>query len=196
MLPPFYYKNESEDGYIAYFSEVIDKIGNQKLKIYLFHFPQMSGVSITLKIVQKVVKSYPGVFIGMKDSSGDVDSMVNIQKCFPEFPVKTGLLPLLKEGGAGFITACTNVLISLKKVLYKEWFKNVEYREAVNLNFNLCSLCDLIYQMGLSPALKSLISRFRGKPDSLKYRPPLTPLKLRTEQLLFNQFDKAKINIT
>src|SRR5579871_4339744 len=36
LLPPFFYKNPSLDGLVAYFSEVIERTGGQT-KIYLYH---------------------------------------------------------------------------------------------------------------------------------------------------------------
>ncbi|MEK9706681.1 MAG: dihydrodipicolinate synthase family protein, partial [Alphaproteobacteria bacterium] len=43
MLPPFYYKGPSEDGLFAAYSEVIQRVGDTKLKIYLYNFPQQVG---------------------------------------------------------------------------------------------------------------------------------------------------------
>src|SRR5215468_2612996 len=37
MLPPFYYKNPSEDGLFRFFADVIDEVDDDRLKIYLYH---------------------------------------------------------------------------------------------------------------------------------------------------------------
>ena len=47
LLPPFYYKNMPEDGIYAYYAEVIERVGENGLKVFLYHIPQMSGVAIT-----------------------------------------------------------------------------------------------------------------------------------------------------
>ena len=47
MLPPFYYKNVSDDGVYAAYSEIIQRIGDKRLKIVLYHIPQMSMQTIS-----------------------------------------------------------------------------------------------------------------------------------------------------
>ena len=37
MLPPFFYKNVSDEGLYATYAEVIQRVGSSKLKIYLYH---------------------------------------------------------------------------------------------------------------------------------------------------------------
>ena len=110
MLPPFYYKNPSDEGLFAAYSEIIQKVGDDRLRVFLYHFPQMSGVPITYPLIDRLLKEYPETVIGMKDSSGDFDNMSGAAREFPGFAVFSGsdefLLPLIEAGGAGCITAC------------------------------------------------------------------------------------------
>src|SRR5690554_2971109 len=71
MLPPFYYKGVSDDGLYANFAEIIERVGDARLKIYLYHIPQVSQVPITLNLIERLLKAYPQVIAGIKDSSGD-----------------------------------------------------------------------------------------------------------------------------
>ena len=71
MLPPFYYKDVSEEGLYRYFSEVVQRVGDTRLKIYLYHIPPVAIVGITPKLVERLLKAYPNAIAGMKDSSGD-----------------------------------------------------------------------------------------------------------------------------
>ena len=71
MLPPFYYKDVSEDGLYRYFSEVVQRVGDARLKIYLYHIPPVAVVGITPKLVERLLAAYPDAIAGMKDSSGD-----------------------------------------------------------------------------------------------------------------------------
>src|SRR5205807_4183921 len=71
MLPPFYYKSVSEDGLYRYFSEVVQRVGDARLKIYLYHIPPVAVVGITTGLVERLLKAYPNAIAGMKDSSGD-----------------------------------------------------------------------------------------------------------------------------
>jgi 4-hydroxy-tetrahydrodipicolinate synthase len=71
MLPPFYYKNISEEGLYRYFSEVVQRVGDTRLKIYLYHIPPVAMIGVTPKLVERFLKAYPNTIAGMKDSSGD-----------------------------------------------------------------------------------------------------------------------------
>jgi 4-hydroxy-tetrahydrodipicolinate synthase len=71
MLPPFYYKDVSEEGLYRYFSEVVQQVGDARLKIYLYHIPPVAVVGITTGLVERLLAAYPNAIAGMKDSSGD-----------------------------------------------------------------------------------------------------------------------------
>src|SRR5438477_3767295 len=71
MLPPFYYKDVSEEGLYRYFSEVVERVGDARLKIYLYHIPPVAVVGITRGLVERLLAAYPNAIAGMKDSSGD-----------------------------------------------------------------------------------------------------------------------------
>src|SRR4029450_8357811 len=71
MLPPFYYKNVSEEGLYRYFSEVVQRVGDARLKIYLYHIPSVAVVGITPTWAEPLLAAYPDAIAGMKDSSGD-----------------------------------------------------------------------------------------------------------------------------
>src|SRR6266446_746519 len=71
MLPPFYYKDVSEEGLYRYFSEVVQRVGDTRLKIYLYHIPPIAVVGITMGLVERLLAAYPNAIAGMKDSSGD-----------------------------------------------------------------------------------------------------------------------------
>src|SRR5437762_3923107 len=70
-LPAFYYKDVSEEGHYRYFSEVVQRVRDARLKIYLYHIPPVAMVGITPKLVERLLATYPTAIAGMKDSSGD-----------------------------------------------------------------------------------------------------------------------------
>ncbi len=79
MLPPFYYKDVSEEGLYRYFSEVVQRVGDARLKIYLYHIPPVAVVGITTGLVERLLAAYPNAIAGMKDSSGDWNNTI---RCF------------------------------------------------------------------------------------------------------------------
>src|SRR5205823_2660049 len=138
MLPPFYYKNVSEEGLYRYFSEVVQRVGDTRLKIYLYHIPPMAIVGITPKLVERLLKSYPSTIAGMKDSSGDWNNTKTFLDAFAEtarpaptaraartFDVFVGsesfLLTNMRNGGVGTISATANVNPAAIHKLYSEW---------------------------------------------------------------------------
>ena len=190
MLPPFYYKNPSDEGLFAAYSEIIQKVGDDRLRVFLYHFPQMSGVPITYPLIARLLKEYPETVIGMKDSSGDFDNMSGAAKEFPGFAVLSGsdefLLPLLEAGGAGCITACANVASVLAAEVYGGWLKGGDIQA---VNEKLCAVRRVVCQFPLSTALKTLMARHSGNDAWLDIRPPLMPMNDADKEKLFRDFD-------
>ena len=113
MLPPFYYPAPTEAGLIAAYARVVDGLGHAPPPIVFYHIPQVSGVPIPSAVIAALRSRYPGVFAGIKDSAGDLDRMLALVKAHPGLAVLAGadplLLPLLRGGGAGCITAAANL---------------------------------------------------------------------------------------
>src|SRR5258708_22448838 len=115
MLPPFYYKRVSEEGLYRYFSEVVQRVGDSRLRIYLYHIPPVAVVGITAGLVERLLKSYPNAIAGMKDSSGDWNNTRIFLDGFAQsgFDVFVGsesfLLANMRNGGVGTISATANV---------------------------------------------------------------------------------------
>ena len=131
MLPPFYYKDVSEEGLYRYFSEVVQRVGDARLRIYLYHIPPVAIVGITPKLVERLLKAYPNAIAGMKDSSGDWNNTKTFLDAFAESarPARTGfdvfvgsesfLLANMRNGGAGTISATANVNPAAIHELYR-----------------------------------------------------------------------------
>ena len=113
VLPPFYYKGVSDDGLFQFFAELIERIADPRLRVYLYHFPQMTGVGFSLPLIERLLEAYPGVIAGTKDSAGDWDRIETVCREFPDLDVFAGteryLLDTLRHGGAGCISATVNV---------------------------------------------------------------------------------------
>lgn len=178
-LPPFYYKGVSDDGLFAAFSEVVEQVGDSKLKLYLYHFPQMSGVPLSLDLIERLLKRYPGTIAGMKDSSGSFENMAGAAKRFPGFEVFSGddslFYPLLKEGGVGCITACANVAGPLLADIWQAWQAGDTAR-AEATHVKAAAVRKLMSSLPLVPALKETLAAHTGRAGWRAVRPPLMPL--------------------
>ena len=125
LLPPFYYKNVSDEGVLNYYRHIIEKVGISEMQYILYHIPQHSYVPINFKIIEILLKLYPKNIVGLKDSSGDSDRMMKLIKYFDNFAVFCGhdslALNIVKKGGAGAITAGTNVCGKLLSFIIKNY---------------------------------------------------------------------------
>ena len=176
VLPPFYYKNVPDDGVFAAFDRVIQQVGEARLQIYLYHFPQMSTVPFSDAVIERLLSAYPDTIVGMKDSTGDWMHMKHVVEAFPGFRVFSGteqyLLDMLEAGGAGSISSTANVTCPLAGDLFARW----QTEDMRPLQRRLTTMRGDIEVYPVVPALKRIVAERTGQADWLNLRPPLTPL--------------------
>jgi 4-hydroxy-tetrahydrodipicolinate synthase len=136
MLPPFYYKDVGEEGLYRYFSEVVQRVGDVRLRIYLYHIPPVAVVGITTGLVERILAAYPNAIAGMKDSSGDWNNTKTFLDAFSKsgFDVFVGsdsfLLANMRNGGVGTISATANVNPAAIYELYQKCSRVCDKRGA------------------------------------------------------------------
>ena len=177
MLPPFYYKDISDDGLYASFAEVIDRVGSSELRIYLYHIPPIAQVGISPPLVERLAKTFPETVVGIKDSSGDWNNTnAFLQLGLDDFRVFAGiesfLLQNMRAGGAGCISATANVNPAAINQLYADWQSNV----ADDMQQGLDKVREIIEKFPMIPALKATIAEFSDDPQWAIVRPPLLAL--------------------
>ena len=213
MLPPFYYKDVSEEGLYRYFSEVVQRVGDTRLKIYLYHIPPVAIVGITPKLVERLLKAYPNAIAGMKDSSGDWN---NTKTFLDAFAVRAGravsgfdvfvgsesfLLANMRNGGVGTISATANVNPAAIHKLYakldplrqRTLYEDLDppSREAAARHEALQAQLNVVREVfssrnfpSMIAALKQAIAIYRNDPDWARVRPPLVELTKEQATLL------------
>ena len=176
VLPPFYYKDVTEDGLFAHFAEVIQRVGDARLRLYLYQFPRMTGVRMGHGLLERLLSGYPGTVVGMKDSSGDWPAMAATLEAFPGFALFSGteehLLADLAAGGPGCISATLNVLAPQALRLNAAW----RTEQADDLQRELTRLRLLLQGLPMIPALKALMAHRSGETGWERIRPPLCAL--------------------
>ena len=188
MLPPFFYKDISDDGLLRSYAETIERVGNSALKIYLYHIPPVSGVSISLDLIERLIIRYPNVIVGVKDSSGNWENTQSIlERQWDDFRVFAGsehfLLQTMRAGGAGCISATANINPNAIYNLYKEWKSD----RADNLQEQLNQVRTVLESYPMIPALKSVISYYSNHPDWTIVRPPFISLEKETQKELIQK---------
>jgi len=175
MLPPFYYKGVSDEGLFRSYATVIDAVNDPRLRIYLYHIPPVSQVGISLKLIERLLKAFPGTIAGVKDSSGDWSNTAAMLKEFqPQgFDVFAGseavLLPTLRGGGAGCITAMANVNSANILRLFKTWQNGDAEGQQQALNGTRA----IFQKLPIVPAMKAAIAWKSGDEAWGTVRPPL-----------------------
>src|SRR5215472_13633535 len=208
MLPPFYYRDVSQEGLYRYFSEVVQRVGDAHLKIYLYNIPPVAIVGITPRLVERLLTAYPNAIAGIKDSSGNWNNTKTFLDAFAESARRVGdssrrtptvraartfdvfvgsesfLLANMRNGGAGTISATANVNPAAIHKLYKtcNTAADVEDQQArlnvVREVFSSKKFPSMI------AALKQAIAIYGNDPDWATVRPPLVELTTGEAKLL------------
>ncbi|WP_347304561.1 dihydrodipicolinate synthase family protein (plasmid) [Croceibacterium sp. TMG7-5b_MA50] len=180
LLPPFYYPDPSEDGLFAHYSRVLDGCALPGLTVWLYHIPQMSGVPITHGLIAGLAASHPGTVTGVKDSSGDLDHMRGLIAAFPDLAVFAGadhlLGPLLRAGGAGCITATSNLIAPELAALAADIAAGAGEERTRVAEQRIGATRALFQRWPQIPALKAAHAIRTGHAGWAALRPPWLPL--------------------
>jgi 4-hydroxy-tetrahydrodipicolinate synthase len=189
MLPPFYYKGVSDEGLFRAFAEVIERVGDRRLRVYLYHIPPVAQVPITLPLIERLLRAYPEQVAGIKDSSGDWKNTAAVLEAFAPsgfdvFPgSETFLLAGMRHGGAGCISATANVNPGPIARLAATW----QAPDADQQQQRLDEIRTIMQGYVMIPALKATIAHHAGDPAWATVRPPLVALSAEQARALTGQ---------
>ncbi len=196
MLPPFYYKGVSNEGLFAFFSEVLERVGDEGLQIYLYHIPPISQVPIDLDLVERLVSAYPDNIAGIKDSSGDWNNTKALNDlALDDFRVFCGsesfLLQNMQNGGAGCISATANVNPAAIQGLYENW----QCTDAEQRQEKLNQIRTIFQSAPMIAALKAATAHYSGEAGWTRVRPPLDSLPPALTEPLLEKLAEANFQM-
>ena len=178
-LPPFYYKGVSDDGLFRFFAELIERVGDDRLRLFLYHIPPMAQVGFTPELIGRLLDAYPGVVAGTKDSAGDAARIERLCKEFPQLTVFAGserfLLDTLRWGGDGCISATCNVTAAQSRRVYDLWAAGRSPRADAE-QASLTETRGFLEGFPPIPALKAIMRARTGDAVWANLRPPLDAL--------------------
>jgi 4-hydroxy-tetrahydrodipicolinate synthase len=192
MLPPFYYKGVSDEGLFRSFAEVIERVGDARLRVYVYHIPPVSQVPITLNLIARLLKAYPQAVAGVKDSSGDWANTKAMLDAFATsgFDVFAGsetfLLANMRGGGKGCISATANVNPGPIARLHATW----QGADADAQQARLDEIRGTFQKFPMIPALKAAIAHYGSDPAWATVRPPLVNLAAEPAAALVAELDR------
>lgn len=194
MLPPFYYKGVSDEGLYRYYASVIEGVANERLRIVLYHIPQVTEVPLSHDLIERLTTEFPDTVVGIKDSSGDFENMKSMVERFPGFSVLAGadplMLSLLKAGGAGCITATSNLRADALRTVWDNWQNPQKTDEVEAAQDRINAWRGLATSYVQLPTIKAMVAKARGHDDWVNLRAPLIPLSKDERQNVWAEMDK------
>jgi len=187
-LPPFFFKNASDDGLFAYFVRLVETVNLPELKICMYHIPPMAGIGFTPSLAGRLAKAYPDIFIAYKDSSGDFENTKAVIEAAPTVAVFPGSEHFLKvgleQGGMGCISATCNINPAAIRYVY-DVGTGAEEDDLEKIDTEMVTFRKSVEGYAPIPAMKGLLAVKRGDSRWRNVRQPLLPAtESSTEDLL------------
>lgn len=180
VLPPFYYKGVSDEGLFRFYAEAIEGVGRNDLRLVLYHIPPIAQVGLSIELVRRLLEAFPGIVVGIKDSSGKLDNMQAFANTFAGFSVLAGadpfMLPLLKSGGAGCITSSSNLIGKHLRIVFDHWHEPEQTARVEAAQERINAWRDLSNAYVQLPTIKAMLARRRNHAGWSRVRPPLVEL--------------------
>ena len=173
-LPPFYFKGMNDNGLFNYFEKLIEGVNDNRLKIYLYHIPQVCGVGLSIELVQKLKSFFPETIVGIKDSSGvweNTESLLKIKDLIVYPGAELPVIEAIKLGAPGCISATAN-LNSKDIASVIDLCHAGHWDEAEKLQKKVKSVRLLFQDYAPIPAQKALLAIQTKNPLWNNLRPP------------------------
>ena len=184
IMPPAYYKGNTEKGVYNFYKHIIDEV--PKIKIVLYNFEKLSSFLFTPEFVKKLVSDFPKNIVGVKDSSYNLFENLKI-KDFLIFPgSEAKLLKGLELGCSGTISAITQVTHSLARKVFDDFEKKVTQTQ----NEKLIAVRKIFDKYNLISALHSYFSI--NNSNFLNILPPLILLDSNDKKNLVKDLENLK----
>ncbi|WP_423906921.1 dihydrodipicolinate synthase family protein [Candidatus Spongiihabitans sp.] len=193
-LPPFFYKNASDDGLYAYFVRLIEAVNNVRLKICMYHIPPLAGIGFTPDLARRLARNFPDAIVAYKDSSGDFENTQAVIAAAPNLAVfpgsETFLRSGLEYGAAGCISATCNVNPAGIRHVF-DVATAAKQGDLDRVADEMAAFRKRIEGDALIPAMKGLLARQRGDRRWRNVRPPLLSVSEADTQALIDSLDSA-----
>lgn len=177
VLPPFFMKGVPDDGIVAAYRWLIDKVADPRLKIMLYHIPQVAGVGLSTAVVQRLVALYPDTIVGIKDSQCELaHSLALADVLMPGLTVHVGNEPDLPALGRRGSTGAVSGLANFMPRTVRRLVLQPDDAATPAALARVQQLLGLLGGYALIPALKAILAADSGHDGWRRVRPPLVAL--------------------
>jgi 4-hydroxy-tetrahydrodipicolinate synthase len=166
ILPPWYFRDVSQDGVADALAAIIDGVGSIRLRALLYDVPAMSGIAIDPPTLGRLRARYGSVVAGVHDCSRN---FVAFREAAPDCAVLVGteadIATAQAEGAAGAISAMANLVPALVRAMFAEPAAETAMQAAT----------DAFEGHAFLPMLKAVLAATSGDAAWRAVRPPLRP---------------------
>jgi 4-hydroxy-tetrahydrodipicolinate synthase len=195
VVPPYYFRKATDSGLFAWFSEVIKKSVPSNGFMLGYHFPNVAGIGLSIKLLERLKDTFPTQFAGIKDSSHDDELARNLGEKFgADLVVLTGtdsyLQLAMQNQAAGCITAPANIL---SPDLREAWDLINDGKDPSEALARIKRQRDILDKYPpFPPTLKALLHRLHGFPR-WSVRAPLESISQEMEEQVVQEFEGLKV---
>jgi len=177
MLPPFFFKGISDEGVVNAYAQVIDGVNRSNWRLYLYHIPQVIAVSLSHAVITELVRRYPSIIVGIKDSGCDQAHSVSLAKAFmPPLTVYVGFEPdLTTMGPLGSTGAISGLANFMPRVVHRMVLASNAPNTAHDAK-RIQDILELLKPHSLMPALKGVMAALSHDDTWLRVRAPLVAM--------------------
>ena len=188
VLPPFFWKDPSDEGLFTWYARLIEGVADPRLRIFLYHLPQVSSVPLSVDLVARLASAFPGIVAGIKDSEGNWDNTSALLARVPQLTVVIGHEPhlprLVAAGGAGTICGVANAYPHLVNALLSP-------SATQETQARIAKFVEITFMQPFLPAFKCMMADRTGDTAWRNVRPPLVPLTDEQHKTLRDTLDRA-----
>ncbi|QCI67086.1 dihydrodipicolinate synthase family protein [Phreatobacter stygius] len=190
VLPPFYYKGIDDAGLSAFFEDLIARTDRTRLRLYLYNFPQNTGIRFSTEWIRRLRDRHPDVLVGLKDSSGDIAAAKALARDLPGFAVFPSTETAVADigSGAGAFAGVISASLNVTAPCLGDW------RDAGDLAARIDkagAIRAALSEVPLVAAVKWALADLTGEPGWRSLCPPLVPLNAGQEARLIAALAKT-----
>jgi 4-hydroxy-tetrahydrodipicolinate synthase len=171
VLPPFYYKGVPDDGLVTYIDTIVQATAQKPIPIYLYHYPQQSGLHWHVALVKRLLDQFGGRIVGLKDSSGDMAYAREMAGLSPRFNVFPSTEAVLIDARAGAFAGCISATANLNADLCARAWRSGD----VHALDDAVAIRKLFEGKQLVSGVKALLGHIHRDPAWARVQPPLSP---------------------
>ena len=188
VLPPFYYKGVPDDGLVNYIDALVKATETSALPLYLYHYPQLTGIPWHVALIQRLRTAFPGRIVGLKDSSGDMAFARSAAAVASDFAVFPSTEACLIEAKGGAFAGCISATANLNSDLCQRAWAAGDV-SALDAAVAIRKLFD---GRPLVPGVKTLLGHIHNDPALARVRPPLAAISPGDRQAILGGYDAIR----